>query len=252
MNKDDIISSHATKGLSIIVPVYNEAATVQITLQRLVSVARTLPIRYEILVIDDGSTDTSPVEIQQVQDQHLFCIPHATNQGYGAALMTGFRQARYELIAILDADGTYPPEALPELLTQIADAVMVIGVRTEQEARWSLVRAVVKRGLCYLAGRLISQHIPDLNSGFRVMQKEAITPLRAILPAGFSWTSTVTVALLGTNQTVRFVPIAYAQRQGTSKFHPLWDTLRTLRCIFRAARWSASNSLLMRQSQTDK
>lgn len=224
----------AAQGVSVLVPVYNEAIAVRHTLLQLVAIMRGLGWPYEILVIDDGSTDGSRREIMRVQHPGVSVISHATNQGYGASLTDGLRRARFPNLVIVDADGTYPVDRIPDLLGGLDGAAMVVGVRGQQTIHASSLRTSVKWCLRKLAECLSRHTIPDLNSGLRALRRDALLPLLPILPQRFSWTSTVTVALLLQDQPVAFLPISYHRRQGVSKFHPLWDTLRAIRCIFRA------------------
>ena len=231
---------YASAGISILVPVSNEALSVQQTLNQLVAIMRRLGQPYEILVIDDGSTDASRQAIAAVADPALRVITHRRNQGYGASLTHGLRQARFPQLVITDADGTYPLERIPELLAGLDQHAMVIGARTGQQVHTAAARRLVKWGLHRLAERITGRAIPDLNSGLRAMRRAAILPLEPILPQRFSWTSTVTVALLLGGQAVAFVPIDYHRRQGVSKVHPMRDTLRALGCILRAAAFGAA------------
>ncbi len=231
----------AAHGVSVLVPVYNEAAGVGATLVRLGATMRTLNRPYEILIIDDGSTDASREAIEQSCDHTVSrMLVHPTNRGYGAALTHGLRQARFPIIVITDADGTYPVERIPDLLVGMDTYVMVVGARIGAHVQPSYVRRPIKWCLRRLAESLTQQLIPDLNSGMRAMQREALLPLLPILPQRFSWTSTVTVALLAQQQPVAFTPINYYRRTGKSKVHPVFDTLRAVQCILRAAAFSAS------------
>lgn len=231
----DAAAPFAAGGISVIVPVYNEAAGVGQTLAELSAVLGRLGLPYEILVVDDGSTDGSGEEIAAISDPMLRVIAHETNRGYGASLSEGMCQARYGALAIVDADGTYPVERIPELVAGLDWHSMVVGTRVEGRRSHAAPRRAVKWWLRRLAELVTGQAIPDLNSGLRAMRREAILPLEPILPQRFSWTSTVTVALLLRGHAVAFVPIAYRRRLGRSKVHPIRDTLGALRCILRAA-----------------
>jgi glycosyltransferase involved in cell wall biosynthesis len=152
-------------------------------------------------------------------------LTHPTNRGYGSALKTGIRHARFELVAITDADGTYPADRLLELADAMTEAdSMVVGARTGTSVEIPLVRRPAKWLLTTLANYLAGERIPDLNSGLRVMRRQVVQRYQHILPAGYSFTTTITLALLTSHHLVRYIPIDYAHRVGRSKFHPVRDT----------------------------
>ena len=154
--------------LSILVPVFNEVATAERLLRRVAAVR--FPIDREIIVVDDGSTDGTADEARAAGARVL---SHATNRGYGAALKTGIRQARHELIGITDADGTYPAESIPALVEQlIRDGNdMVVAARTGESVVMPLVRRPAKWGLRQLAKLVAGEPIADLNSGLRIFRR---------------------------------------------------------------------------------
>lgn len=222
------------RGVSVIVPVYNEEHGVGRALHDLSVTMQLFGHPYELLVVDDGSTDGSRKVIEAVEDPELRLLVHPTNQGYGAALTTGLRHARFARLVITDADSTYPSVAIPRLVTGLGDASMVVGARTASVAAMGFLRSPVRWLLRRFASHLTGQFIPDLNSGMRAIRRETLVPLIPILPTTFSWTSTITVALLLRGEKVAFQPIDYHQRTGNSKIHPVKDTLVALRCILRA------------------
>lgn len=232
---DCVPPTHVPFGLSVIVPVYNEAAAIGQTLDQIQTVLLHLDMPTEIIVVDDGSQDASAARVQQHATAALVVRSHTTNHGYGAALNTGVCAARYAMIAITDADGTYPIARLPDLVAPMPTCTMVVGARVGPRVSVPLVRRPVKWALRQLAQQQTGYAIPDLNSGLRVIWRAALLPLLPILPNHFSWTSTVTVALLMRQQTIRYVPIDYAPRVGVSKVHPIRDTLRATHCILKTA-----------------
>jgi glycosyltransferase involved in cell wall biosynthesis len=188
--------------VSIIVPAYNEEEGISATLADIRLAMGRRPMEHEIIVVDDGSTDGTVDAAQRQEGVRL--IQHHTNRGYGAAIKTGIRQARYDWIAIIDADGTYPPEALPGLLDEIDQCDMVVGARpsgdipaARRPAKWLLAR---------LAEYLAETQIPDLNSGLRVFRKDVALSYFNILPSAFSFTITITIAFLSDHYLVKFVP----------------------------------------------
>ncbi|NIN68034.1 MAG: glycosyltransferase, partial [Anaerolineae bacterium] len=118
--------------MSIVIPAYNEEQGIESTLIQLKAVMNQQDVEYEIIVVDDGSTDRTADLVRQHQGVRLL-VRHHTNRGYGAAIKTGIRQADHEWIAIIDADGTYPPEAIPSLVAETDRYDMIVGARSERD-----------------------------------------------------------------------------------------------------------------------
>ena len=221
-------------GVTLVVPAYNEEGGVEGVLERLCSLDLGVPL--EILVVNDGSTDgTDAILARWAEAQpRLSIIEHARNQGYGAALKTGFAAAAHEVVVITDGDGTYPEESIAELLARIDDgAEMAVGSRTGASVHIPLVRRPAKWFLRKLASFLAGTPIPDLNSGLRAFRRELVLTYRPILPQGFSFTTTITLASLTNHHRVDYVAIDYAHRAGRSKIRPIRDTLGFLSLIIR-------------------
>jgi len=217
--------------VSIIVPAHNEEKGIGDVLEGLSSAMSSAGIEYEIIVVNDGSTDGT----SQAAARHdgVRVIDTERNIGYGAAIKHGLKASSHELIAITDADGTYPPEALPALVNGMEVCDMVVGARTGENVAMPLLRRPAKWVLRGLANYLASTNIPDLNSGMRVMRKSALMRFLKILPQGFSFTTTITLAMLSNDYLVRFSPIDYHPRTGRSKIRPFADTLGFLSTIIR-------------------
>ena len=215
--------------VSIIVPAYNEEKGIGSILTHLQAVMTTREMEYEIIVVDDGSTDGTADAVRQHEQVRL--VRHHSNRGYGAAIKTGIRQARYDWIAIIDADGTYPPSAMPTLLQEIEHCDMVVGARPPTEI--AAVRRPAKWLLARLAEYMAETRIPDLNSGMRVFRKDIALSYFNILPSTFSFTITITIAFLSDHYLVKFVPIPYESREGRSKIRPVQDTLAFVQLILR-------------------
>jgi glycosyltransferase involved in cell wall biosynthesis len=215
--------------VSIVIPAYNEEKGIGPALASIREVMNQRRWPYEIIVVDDGSTDRTAEVVAEQQDVRL--VQHHTNRGYGAALKTGIRQASYDWVAIMDADGTYPAQALPTLLADLDSFDMVVGARTSRDL--PLLRRPAKWCLARLAQYLAETEIPDLNSGMRVFKKDAAMSYFNILPSAFSFTITITIAFLSDHYLVKFVPIPYQGREGRSKIRPLQDTLSFLQLILR-------------------
>lgn len=220
-------------GVSVIVPVYNEIGTVVTVLEHLWALLCQELWPGELIVVDDGSDDGTRERLQQV-NLPIRLLRHETNRGYGAAIKTGIRRARYPYIAILDADGTYPQEMLPKLLTRLDAADMVVGARTGKEVHIPWLRQPAKRLLNWLANYLSNTTIPDLNSGMRVFRKAIAEGYFHILPDRFSFTSTITLAMLSDGYRVCYEPINYHKRRGNSKiraYHAVDFAILILRTI---------------------
>lgn len=215
-------SSSAT----VLIPVYNEEEALGPVLERLGEVVP----ECEILVIDDGSSDRS-AEIARQGGARV--ISHTQNRGYGASLKTGLRYARHEHIVIIDGDGTYPAEVIPQLLDRLDQCDMVVGARSGKDDGVSSLRRPAKWVLKKIADYLTSTRIPDLNSGLRAFKRKVALSFFAILPSGFSFTTTITLAMLTNDYDVQYVPIACGRRVGRSKIRPVRDTGHFLSQIVR-------------------
>jgi glycosyltransferase involved in cell wall biosynthesis len=218
--------------ISFVLPVYNEKEAIGEVLKALLNDARLKEIDYEIIVVDDCSEDQG---CEMLGDFDVRVIRHEENKGYGAALKTGIQHAKHDIIAICDADGSYPIERVFDLVGLINDYDMVVGARVNNYARLHLIRYPVKWILNKYANYLVKTKIPDLNSGLRVFRKEVYGEFRHFLPSGFSFTSTITLALLSNNYRVKYVPIDYLKRSGKSKFRPISDTINFLSLIIRTS-----------------
>ncbi len=221
-------------GVTVVVPAYNEERGIGGVIERLSQLDIEAPL--EILVIDDGSSDGTPAELERLAERFdsVRVLRHRSNRGYGAALKTGFMNAKNEVVVITDADGTYPEHRISDLLARIDDgAEMAIGSRTGHKVHIPLVRRPAKACLRWLASFLAGTKIPDLNSGLRAFRRDFVLRYRSILPNGFSFTTTITLAGLTNDHRVDWVPIDYAPRQGSSKIRPIRDTLSFLGLIIR-------------------
>lgn len=216
-------------GFTLVLPVYNEATGLGEFLDGLQRALQETDVPYEIIAVDDGSTDGSREILRGRTDLRL--LEHPVNLGYGATLKTGIRHARHAWIAITDADGTYPHEHLAVLLQRMSRADMVVGARTGAEVEYSRLRSIPKWFLVRFAEWMARRRIPDLNSGLRVFHRDIAERFLKILPDGFSFTTTITLAMLTNGYLVEYEPINYRARTGRSKIQPIRDTLRMLRTI---------------------
>src|SRR5262249_22502084 len=148
---------------------------------------------HEIIVVDDGSKDKTR---RAAEEAGAVVLRHPRNRGYGASLKTGITVAAYDVICITDADGTYPVERIPELLAELRTADMVVGARTGARVAIPLIRKPAKWVLNRLANYITSTKIPDLNSGLRLFRRDAALQYFHMLPDQFSFTTTITMAML--------------------------------------------------------
>lgn len=214
MEWDGSPETAAPVAISVVMPAYNEAGMVGQQIERIQQVMDATNYPYELIVVNDGSTDNTADVVRQHAVQ---LINKKYNRGYGAALKTGIAAAKYEWILIIDADGTYPAEIIPKLLQRIPEFDMVVAARIGQNVHIPLVRRPAKWVLGRLANYLARQPIPDLNSGMRVFRKSLAQKFEHLLPSGFSFTTTITMALLFNDYRVLYLPIDYLKRVGFSK-----------------------------------
>ena len=203
--------------ISIVIPAYNEEAAVASQIASVQDAMRSEGLIYEIIVVDDGSGDATA---QKALEAGARVLRKPQNQGYGAAIKTGIIAAAYEIIVIIDADGTYPPDQISAIVAKLETADMVVGARTGSDVHIPWVRRPAKWILGLLANRVSGQSIPDLNSGLRAFRRECVKQYFSILSNKFSFTTTVTLALLADDYRVVYHPINYYRRVGKSKITP--------------------------------
>jgi glycosyltransferase involved in cell wall biosynthesis len=200
--------------LTIVIPAFNERDGIVVTLEHVREVLARTSYTYEIVVVDDGSTDGTG-ELASAQGARVLTL--GANGGYGAALKAGIVNSASRFVVILDADATYPAEPIPGLVARMVEADMVVGARSGRDRSVPLERRPAKWFLAKLASYLAGQKIPDLNSGLRVVRRSVLDQFLHILPAGFSFTTTLTLAMLCTGHRVAYEPIACRPRLGSSK-----------------------------------
>ena len=220
--------------LSIIIPVFNEQEGLKKTIREMDALLEKSEFEVEIIFVNDASTDKSSEILQGLAGRSYKVLHHETNRGYGAALKTGIKNAFSEYVCITDADGTYPHSEIPHLAQAMSSGYsMVVGARTGDTVKIPLLRRFPKWILNKLANYVSGFKIPDINSGLRIMKKKDIERFLNILPDGFSFTTTITLAMLTNNMQVHYIPVNYYHRKGKSKIRPIHDTLNFIQLIIR-------------------
>lgn len=212
--------------VSVIIPALNEEAR----LTKLLPVLRASGICFEILVVDDGSADAT----QKVcSDNGVTHLRHPYRMGNGAAVKTGARAARGEILVFMDGDGQHRVEDIPKLLECIDRGYdMAVGARdwgSHAGAHRGIANTVFNR----LASWMVGQQVLDLTSGFRAVRADKFRRFLYLLPNGFSYPTTITVSFFRAGLAVGYVPITALRRQGRSHIRPIRDGVRFVVIIFR-------------------
>ncbi|MFZ5622811.1 MAG: glycosyltransferase family 2 protein [Gemmatimonadota bacterium] len=202
------------RAVSVVIPAYNEAAHIAQQVEDVERVLATTGWTYEVIIVDDGSTDGTA---EAALPTGARILRRRKNRGYGAALKLGIHAAQYPWILITDADGTYPVAAIPGILERASANAMVVGARTGSTVSIPLERRPAKAFLRWLASYLAGQSIPDINSGLRLMRRSLVQRYEHLLPDGFSFTTTITLACVCNGHPVEYLPIDYHARLGESK-----------------------------------
>ncbi len=218
----------ATVPLSIVMPAKNEAAAIEDVVAR----AKRAFADAEIIVVDDGSDDDTAALAKQAGAK---VISHPVSLGNGASIKSGARAAKGKLIAFMDADGQHSPEELERLIERIdAGFDMAVGAR-DSGSHASIGRFFANGFYNELASAMSGQRILDLTSGFRVVKARLFKRFLYLLPNGFSYPTTITMAFLRSGYPISFVPMTMARRQGKSHIRPIRDGLRFFVIIFKIA-----------------
>lgn len=216
--------------ITIIIPAYNEVVAIGSTISKIKELGKNEGWDYEIIVVNDGSTDKTG---KVARELNVIVIDHPTNGGYGLSLQHGIKASTKELIAITDADGTYPINELPALIKMVEEKGfdMAVGARTGNEYKKGLWKYPARIMFKLLSEFVAGRKIPDINSGLRVMRKERLLPhyLRTCL--GFSFTTSITLIFFLNGYFVGYKPIAYEKRIGKSKVRHFQDSLRTAQIL---------------------
>jgi glycosyltransferase involved in cell wall biosynthesis len=206
--------------ISIILPAHNEEAVIGKVLSELHEVGNF----HEIIVVDDASTDNT---IAVALEYGAKILRHPYNIGNGAAIKTGIREATGDIIVFMDADGQHPPKDVPRLISYIGDYDMVVGARSN-ESDSAIHRDLANNVFNRYASYIVGYTIPDLTSGFRAIKAPIVKRFTYLLPNGFSYPSTITIAMFQSGFRVKYEPIISPARIGRSKVRPIKDGLAFL------------------------
>lgn len=214
--------------ISVVIPAFNEQDAVGPVVTGLSEVLRPLAKNFEIIVVDDGSSDKTH---ENARACGATVLRHPINRGYGRSLMTGFAGARYDWILMIDADGSYPPEEAAKLLASAPACDLVIGARQGEHFWGTRLQAWRRAIYLLLAGFVAGEAIPDANSGLRLLRKSAFRRSMPFLCLGYSFTTTMTLSFIQAGRFVAYVPVRFEERTGRSKVRPVRDILRTLQIM---------------------
>ena len=213
---------------SVIIPVFNEEAVISAVLSQILTIAQI----DEIIVVDDGSVDETAQVVRTFDEVKL--VQHPYNIGNGAAVKTGVRSATGDVIVLMDGDGQHPPTEIPHLLSYLDRYEMVVGARSmgsDQQIHRNLANTLFNRYASYIVGYPVA----DLTSGFRAIRGDTIRSFLYLLPNGFSYPTTITIALFRAGYPVKYHPFVSPARVGSSKINPIRDGLRFLLTLTRLA-----------------
>ena len=214
--------------ISIVLPAKNESAAIGQTLAQI----QQLQFAHEIIVVNDGSTDQTK---QVAESAGAKVVTHPYSKGNGAAIKTGARTATGDIIVFMDADGQHDPQDIPRLIEKIEQGYdLVVGAR-QKGSQASVGRGIANALYNNLATYMTEQKVEDLTSGFRAVRADKFREFLYLLPNGFSYPTTSTMAFFRAGYSVTYVPIHAAKRIGKSHIQPLKDGVRFFLIIFKIA-----------------
>jgi glycosyltransferase involved in cell wall biosynthesis len=240
----------ASTYVTVVLPCYNEAAHVTQELDRITAALDASEFGYELLAIDDASTDDTLAVLRAAAERlpHLRVMAFRRNGGSGTARRIGTQSARGRIVAWTDADLTYPNERIPEFIQYLIDnpdVDQVVGARTSEQGTKKVLRVPAKWVIRKIAESLSGTKIPDLNSGLRAFRRDVSLPYLRLLPPGFSCVTTITLSFLSNQHAVDYLPIDYAKRAGESKFHFIHDAYRYILQVLRMVMYFNPIKVLM-------
>ena len=235
---------------TVVLPCYNEQDHIALELERISKAMEASPYSYELLVIDDASTDNTLKVLTDAERNvpRMRLISFHRNGGSGTARRIGTAEARGRIVVWTDADMTYPNDRIPEFIQYLHDRPhvdQVVGARTSEQGTVKVLRVPAKWAIRKVAEGLAGIKIPDLNSGLRAFRRNVSLPYLRLLPPGFSCVTTLTMSFLSNQHTVDYLPIEYAKRSGRSKFHFVRDAYRYILQVLRMVMYFNPIKVLM-------
>lgn len=223
-----LLKKEQTMKVSIVLPAKNESAAIGQTIAQI----QLLQLAHEVIVVNDGSTDQTK---QVVESAGAKVVTHPYSKGNGAAIKTGARTATGDIIVFMDADGQHDPQDIPRLIEKIEQGYdLVVGAR-QKGSQASVGRSIANALYNSLATYMTEQKVEDLTSGFRAVRADKFREFLYLLPNGFSYPTTSTMAFFRAGYSVTYVPIHAAKRIGKSHIQPLKDGVRFFLIIFKIA-----------------
>jgi glycosyltransferase involved in cell wall biosynthesis len=213
--------------ITVILPAYNEEEGIS----NVIGGIKELHLECEILVIDDASTDNTAGIASEAGAR---VIQHPYNKGNGASIKTGIREAKGDIIVMMDADGQHAPKDILSLVKDIGKYDMVVGAR-DKNSEGSSHRNIANKIYNLFATYLCGVKILDLTSGFRAVKKDIVKKFLYLFPNRFSYPTTITMSLIRAGYNVKYVPISASRRIGRSKINLLKDGVRFFIIMFRIA-----------------
>jgi polyisoprenyl-phosphate glycosyltransferase len=209
--------------VSVVLPCFNERDHIEKEVVRIREALETAGMTYELICVDDGSTDGTRELLAEMPGIRTIFFPR--NQGSGTARRIGTSEAVGRIVVWTDADMTYPNELIPDLVRELEDPNydQAVGARKTEAGTYKFFRVPAKWLIRKLASYLTNTPIPDLNSGMRAFRRDVAQPYLGLLPPGFSCVTTITMSFLSNGHPIKYVPIDYFRRSGRSKFHPFKD-----------------------------
>lgn len=214
-----VVYSMLDKDISLIIPALNEADSLSVIIEKIKNIEGI----NEVIVVDDGSWDDTQYK---KLPSHVRLIKHPYNMGNGAAIKTGIRRSLGKFLIFMDADGQHDSHDIYKLINNLETYHMVIGARSKQQHA-SLARRFMNGVFNCLASYVTGFPVKDLTSGFRAVRADLARDVLPLLPNGYSWPTTMTLVLLRSGMSIKYIPINVRPRKyGQSRVRPAHDAIR--------------------------
>lgn len=219
------------EGISIVVPVHNEEDSLPQLLQEFKEVLPNLNIPYELIFIDDGSKDNSRKILEHEKELKLKLIIHKEKKGYGASLKEGIELSCYDYVSFLDSDCTHHPALILDALNVINSYHALIGIRDEKSEIFPLSGKIVRFFISSLFSFLFRRKVRDINSGFRIIDKNRFKKYLKLLPDTFSFSASLTLIMLLEKMPLKYISIESRKRKGYSKVKRTTYSFQFIKCL---------------------